>query len=61
LLATGHFRHGIILGPLTGHLVTQLLQGKTTDWDLAPYAPARFAAVPAGSRAKGGHPQTRLS
>jgi glycine oxidase len=48
LLATGHFRHGIILGPLTGHLVAQLLQGKTTDWDLAPYAPARFAAVPAG-------------
>ncbi|MHB8378023.1 MAG: glycine oxidase ThiO [Dehalococcoidia bacterium] len=45
--ATGHFRNGILLGPLTGELVADgLLSG---DWSGVPaaFAPARFAATPA--------------
>ncbi len=45
--ATGHYRNGILLGPLTGKLVAEaLLSGR---WDAIPAAfdPARFATVPA--------------
>lgn len=45
--ATGHFRNGILLGPLTGVLVADgLLSG---EWSRVPaaFAPARFAATAA--------------
>lgn len=37
LLATGHFRNGILLGPITGEIIADLVQGKTPSVDLAPF------------------------
>lgn len=45
LLATAHFRNGVLLGPLTGRLVSELLQGQPPSFDIAPYAPERFGAI----------------
>ncbi|MEM0963258.1 MAG: FAD-dependent oxidoreductase, partial [Bacteroidota bacterium] len=41
VLATGHYRHGILLAPVTAEAVARLVGGETPDW-LAPFAPARF-------------------
>jgi glycine oxidase len=40
--ATGHYRDGILLAPITAHLMTQLLTGKPTEFDLRPFSPLRF-------------------
>ncbi len=40
-IATGHFRSGLQLSPITGRLMTQLLLGRPTTIPLAPYAPDR--------------------
>jgi glycine oxidase len=42
-VASGHFRNGILLAPITGHLLAQLLTGGKTEMPLAPFSPARFA------------------
>ncbi len=44
LLATAHFRNGVLLGPLTGTVVTEMLLNKAPSWDLAPYSPHRLEA-----------------
>jgi glycine oxidase len=41
LLATGHFRDGILLAPATAHLIAQLLTNQSPAIDLAPFSPAR--------------------
>jgi glycine oxidase len=42
VFATGHYRHGILLAPVTAYAVCDIvLDGKTPDW-LAPFAPSRF-------------------
>jgi glycine oxidase len=43
-VATGHFRNGILLAPITGKLMTQLICGEKTEMSLRPFSPARFAA-----------------
>jgi glycine oxidase len=45
--ATGHYRNGILLAPLTGELVAATLTGKTRELEplLAACAPGRFAAA----------------
>ena len=40
--ATGHFRNGILLGPITGKLIAQLMTGGETDVPLEPFRPERF-------------------
>jgi glycine oxidase len=45
LLATGHFRNGILLSPITADLISGLILGKPTGIDLAPFARARLAAT----------------
>ena len=40
--ASGHYRDGIMLAPITAHLMTQLLTGNAIDLDLAPFSPLRF-------------------
>jgi glycine oxidase len=40
--ATGHGRNGILLGPLTGDIVRDLVVRGTTAWNLAPYSITRF-------------------
>jgi glycine oxidase len=42
-VATGHYRNGVLLGPLTGKLIAQLVLGKQPTWDLTAYAPERLA------------------
>jgi D-amino-acid dehydrogenase len=42
-LAYGHAHWGLTLGPVTGRLVADLVAGRTTDIDLAPFSPERFA------------------
>ena len=42
LYATGHFRNGILLTPLTADLVVSLLLGDTPSMDLAAYSITRF-------------------
>jgi glycine oxidase len=44
LLATGHFRNGILLAPLTAAVIASLLAGEAADPRLAAAAPERFAS-----------------
>jgi len=43
-VATGHFRDGILLAPVTARAMAQVIEGKPTDYDLVPFSPLRFAA-----------------
>lgn len=44
IVATGHYRKGILLAPLTGELIAELLTTGTTSLPLDPFSPSRFAA-----------------
>ncbi len=37
MLATGHFRNGILLAPITARLIGQLVRGEKTSVDLKPF------------------------
>src|SRR5689334_15293371 len=41
-VATGHFRDGILLAPITAQVMAQIINGEAVEHDLAPYSPARF-------------------
>ncbi len=41
--ATGHYRDGIMLAPITAEVMTSLIVGRESNFDLAPFSPARFA------------------
>jgi glycine oxidase len=43
--ATGHFRHGILLAPVTAEIVTAGLAGEDPGEVAADFTPTRFAAV----------------
>ncbi|MCA1630924.1 MAG: glycine oxidase ThiO [Acidobacteria bacterium] len=43
--ATGHYRNGILLAPLTGALVAEMVMSGATPAPLAPFSPARFIAA----------------
>jgi glycine/D-amino acid oxidase-like deaminating enzyme len=42
-VASGHYRDGIVLAPVTAHLMTELILKRTPGSDLVPFSPARFA------------------
>lgn len=42
ILATGHYRNGILLAPVTAEAVTALLTGRTPPVELEPFSPSRF-------------------
>jgi len=42
IYATGHGRNGILLGPITGEIVCELLTRGHTRFDLSAYVPDRF-------------------
>lgn len=46
--AVGHHRNGILLAPITAELVVDGLLGEDLPELAAPFAPGRFAGVPAG-------------
>ncbi|WCK55271.1 glycine oxidase ThiO [Aneurinibacillus sp. Ricciae_BoGa-3] len=51
IVASGHFRNGILLSAITGVIVADLVEGRRTDGiDLAPFALDRHAEVKAGVR-----------
>ena len=41
-VATGHFRHGILLAPATATLLAQLILQDRASFDLSPFSPSRF-------------------
>ena len=43
LLATGHFRNGILLSGITGRIIADLICRGSTELDLEPFRPDRFA------------------
>jgi glycine oxidase len=43
LVATGHFRNGVLQAPLTADCVASLLSGDDPPIDLMPFSPQRFA------------------
>ncbi len=43
--ATGHYRNGILLAPLTGKLIAALIADNVVATELQTFAPDRFAAV----------------
>ncbi len=44
-LATGHAMLGIALAPVTGEIVADLVIGRASRHDIAPFAPSRFRRV----------------
>jgi glycine oxidase len=43
ILATGHFRHGILLAPVTAQQISELVLARSTSLSLEAYRPTRFA------------------
>ena len=41
-VATGHFRDGILLTPVTALVMTQVVRGAKPEFDLSAFSPARF-------------------
>ena len=41
-VATGHFRDGILLTPVTAQVMAQLITGGQPEYDVSPFSPARF-------------------
>ena len=52
VIASGHYRNGILLAPVTADGIAELLAGGTVPEAIVPFSPGRFAApsggVPAG-------------
>jgi glycine oxidase len=48
VLATGHYRHGVLLTPVTAEAVARLVLTGETSPLIAPFSPARFEARAAG-------------
>ncbi len=42
-VATGHFRDGILLAPITARVMAQVIGGKSPDYNLDAFSPARFS------------------
>ncbi|HYA25100.1 MAG TPA: glycine oxidase ThiO [Terriglobales bacterium] len=40
--ATGHYRDGILLAPITAHVMAQVITGVTPDHDISAFSPARL-------------------
>ena len=42
-IATGHFRDGILLAPITAQVMAEVITGTNCPYDLRPFSPARFS------------------
>jgi len=45
ILATGHFRNGILLAPVTADAIAELVAEGKSSLDLAPFSVTRFGRV----------------
>jgi glycine oxidase len=43
-LASGHFRDGILLAPITAQVMAEVITGTNCNYDLQPFSPARFCS-----------------
>jgi len=50
LVATGHFRSGVLLTPVTAKLIGEMVAGQTTQLDCERFSPLRFRGSAAGQR-----------
>jgi glycine oxidase len=41
-VATGHFRNGILLAPVTAHVMAQVVTGVISEYDISAFSPGRF-------------------
>lgn len=41
-VATGHFRDGILLAPVTAQVMAQIITGADPEHDISPFSPGRF-------------------
>jgi glycine oxidase len=41
-VATGHFRDGILLAPITANVMAAVIEGRQPECDLTAFSPARF-------------------
>jgi glycine/D-amino acid oxidase-like deaminating enzyme len=41
-VATGHFRDGILLAPITAQVMADVIEGRKPEHDLSPFSPSRF-------------------
>lgn len=41
-IASGHFRDGILLAPVTAEIMSQVVTGQAPEYDISAFAPARF-------------------
>ncbi|MCA1826880.1 MAG: NAD(P)/FAD-dependent oxidoreductase [Myxococcales bacterium] len=48
IVATGHYRNGILLAPITAKIVAALVEDGKPPVDLAPFDPLRYSARPSG-------------
>jgi glycine oxidase len=48
-VATGHFRNGILLAPITAVLMSELIQGKKPRLDVSAFYASRFENKPLAS------------
>jgi glycine oxidase len=49
VVATGHYRNGILLTPVTADAIAELLASGRVPELIAPFAPGRFAGMPTGA------------
>ena len=45
IASTGHYRSGIILSPITGKVVAELLHGEDPSFGISPFSPDRLKAM----------------
>jgi glycine oxidase len=43
-VATGHYRDGILLAPITARIMTRVITGESPQFDLSKFAASRFAS-----------------
>ncbi len=48
-VATGHFRDGILLTPITAQVMARIITGASPEHDIAPFSPERFTIQMAAS------------
>jgi glycine oxidase len=41
-VATGHFRNGILLAPVTAHVMAQVVTGMKSEYDISAFSAGRF-------------------
>ncbi|WP_027417305.1 glycine oxidase ThiO [Aneurinibacillus terranovensis] len=46
IIAAGHYRNGILLSPITGHLVAQIVSGETPDFPIEAFSDRRRLSSP---------------